>query len=258
MRNDIVLLNVQIPDFTKVRKKKKGDPKAEQPTIMALFGGNILFAKKNANEIFSLNRKSRRIRRVYRAANLTIGAMCTSYHQVFILNPYQAKYIKVLDSNFQQEDKIPTGFREFRDCNMDMCVASTSVSPYETVRSISSLMSKTSANSSRYNISPREIEMVSTCIVISTSSPNASVRAVKREEVLWQLDCIANPELGLEFNPSSVTASETGDIYFADQGGNKVSYCIQLCVSIYQKVENTMQTCILRRIWYLMFGKVCN
>ena len=219
MRNDTVLLNVQIPDFTFIKKHKKGDTKAERPTIMVPFRDNILFAKKNGNEVFSLNLNSQRFRRVFGAPDLTIAALCTSNHQVFILNPNQADYIRILDSNFQPEGKIATHLTNVQDCSMDMCVINQLQHSGHPLASAGRHSSVTSESSSASDISSRESDVADINIVISTSSPNASVRAVNlRQNVLWQLDRRTHAEVGMKFNPCSVTASKSGDIYFADRG----------------------------------------
>ena len=92
-RKDTVLTNAKLPDFITVKKKKKGDPRAEQPTIMAPFGESILFAKANGNDIYSLNLTSNRIKRVFSIPDLSIAAMSTSSHHVFIFNRNETNFI---------------------------------------------------------------------------------------------------------------------------------------------------------------------
>ena len=226
---DTVLVNAQLPHFTTVQKKKKGDTKAEQPTIMALFGKNILFTKANGNTLYSLNLSSKRIRCVYSMANLTIAAICSSNQQLFLLDRKKAMHIKVLDSNFQQEKNIALNIENIQDCSIGMCVINQMKYPGPALAaatprsSPSSGYSSISDVSSAFNLRSRELDTAVTYL-ISTSSPSASVRAVNRRNgILWQLDCKSNPELGLKFNPCSLTASHAGDIYFADKGTNRVS-----------------------------------
>ena len=101
-------------------KEKKGDRRAELPTIMIPFRDDILFAKKGGNEIYSFNTNSLKFKRVLGDADLTVAAMCSSSDRVFILNPKQPKYIRVLDSTFQAEGNIPTGLGDVRSCEGDI------------------------------------------------------------------------------------------------------------------------------------------
>ena len=121
-RKDTVLVNARLPDFITVWKKQKSDPKAEQETLMAVFGDNLIFAKANGNNLYSLNLISKRISDVFSPADLTIAAICTSHQHVFILNRNQSNDINVLDSNFQQEVKISLNIGNIQDCAMNMCV----------------------------------------------------------------------------------------------------------------------------------------
>ena len=61
-------------------------------------------------------------------------------------------------------------------------------------------------------------------IVVSVPYPHGSIRAVSsRAGTLWELDCVDHLDLpGSLFNPCSVSASETGDVYIADRGTNRV------------------------------------
>ena len=230
-RKETVLVNTQLPDFTTVLKQKKVDLIAEQTTIIVLFGDNILYAKRDGNEIYSYHPKSKKRRRVYSSADLSIAAMCSDKHQVFILTRHQTTYIRVLDSNFREKATITNDFGNIKDCCVDMCVInplgyivpaqpmthrSPSTSCFVSASDISSTVGTKSVDTDVSNIT----------IVISFTSPRASVRAVNmRNDILWQLDCRKNKELGLDFNPCSVTSSEAGDIYFADRWTNRVRSC---------------------------------
>ena len=235
--NDTVLMNVEIPDYTTIMKQKKGDPKAELPTIMIRFRDVILFAKKGGKEIYSFNPKSKKFKRVFGTSDLTIAAMCSSNERVFILNPKQADYIRVLDSRFQAEGKIPTGLGDVRGCEIDICLIgdhqhSAPSTPSSSQSRVSSPVDYNQfgfQSPAEFNRSSsfRDKHTIDNTIVICTSNPHASLRAVSQMEgVVWQIDSRTNPELGSEFNPCSVSASETGDIYFADSSTDKASFPI--------------------------------
>ena len=227
-RKDTVIVNARLPDFITVQKKKKYDQNAEQPTIMAVFGDNILFAKTNGNKLYSLNLTSKRISEVFSPVDLTIAAICTSHQHVFVLNRNQSDDINVLDSNFQQEGKISLNIGNIQDCAMNMCVINQQQHSGLTPRSSNtSGYLSTSDFRSTFNFTSLEVDASDTNILIGTSLPKASLRVVNlRNGILWQLNRKTNPELGLKFNPCSLTASHAGDIYFADKGTNRVSIVV--------------------------------
>ena len=228
-------MNVEVPDYKTIMKQKKGDPRAELPTIMIPFRGIILFAKKAGKDIYSFEPESQKFKRVFGTVDLSIAAMCSSNDRVFILNPKQADYIRVLDSRFQAEGKIPTGLGDVHGCEVDISlIGEYQRSVPATPSSPPSRMSSPVDHNQFCFQSPADFHRTSSAldkhtidhtIVISTSSPHASLRAVNQKEgVVWQIDSRTNPELGLEFNPCSVSASETCDIYFADSGTDKVRF----------------------------------
>ena len=232
---DTVLLNVEVPDYKTTMKQKKSDPKAELPTIMIPFRDVILFAKKAGNEIYSFKPDSKKFRRVLGGADLTVAAMCSSNDRVFILNPKQADFIRVFDSRIQAEGKIPTGLGDIRGCEVDISLIgeyqhSVPSTPSSPPSRVSSPIDHTqfgfqSPVDFHRSANTHDKHTIDHTIVICTSSPHASLRAVNQMEgVVWQIDSRTNPELGVGFNPCSVSASETGDIYFADSGTDKVCF----------------------------------
>ena len=237
--HDTVLLNVEVPDYKTILKQKKSDTKAELPTIMIPFRDVILFAKKFGSEIYSFKHQSLKFQRVLVGADLSVAAMCSSNDRVFILNQKQADYIRVLDSRFQAEGKIPTGLGDVRGCETDISlIGEHQHSVRSTLSSSPSRMSSSVDHTQSAFQSPAEFHRSSSfrdkhhidhTLVICTSNPHASLRAVNQMEgVVWQVDSRTNPELGSEFNPCSVSASETGDIYFTDSTTDKASFQIIL------------------------------
>ena len=247
---DTVLLKVEVPDYKTIMKQKKGDPRAELPTVMIPFSDFILFAKKATNDIYRFKPETKRFKRAFSSADLSLAAMCASNDRVFILDRKHPNYIKVLDSGFQTEGKIPTGLDDVRGCEVDISVISEQQRSVPSTPSSSSnrMSSQTECkyfscvSSSDLHRSPSShvIHTTDYTLVISTSTPISSLRAVnKMEGVVWQLDSKTNPELGSGFNPCSVSAAETGDIYFADASTEKVGFSISFLIP-YISIKNRL------------------
>ena len=191
-----VFLNVKVPEFHVLTKQKKIDKNAESPTIMFPFGDYILYAKKMGSEVFTFHTQSHTFKRRYSSDNLSIAAICGTNYRVFILNQNEPTFIAVLDANFQSEGKIATHLNntEINECSFDICLIESHLS----------------------NMQAR-MTMDHT-IVISSSSPNGSIRAVNQSQgLLWQLDSTSDKQLDTNFNPCSVSSSEDGVIFIADQ-----------------------------------------
>ena len=196
---DNVFLNVKISDFSVLTKQKKGDSKAESPTIMFSFRDYILYAKKKGNEVLSFHIPSQSFKRKHNSDGLSIAAMCGNDNHVFILNQNEPKFITVLDASLQPEGKIATHLieNEVKDCSFDICLIKSKFTDKFTMDHM---------------------------IVICSSSPHGSVRAVNQTQgKLWQLDCWSNPGLSLTFNPCSVSSDDDTNIFIADQGRDTVS-----------------------------------
>ena len=198
---DNVFLNVQVPDFSVLTKKKKEDSDAEVPTIMFASGDYIMYAKKKGSEVFSFHTQNHTFRKRYSRDSLSIAAMCGSDHNVFILNEKEPKFITVLHASLQPEGKIATHLieMEVKDCSFDICLIKSKLSNLQNI-----------------------ITMDHT-IIICSSSPHGSIRAVNQTQgKIWQLDCRSNPGLSLTFNPCSVSSDDNGSISIADQGRDTV------------------------------------
>ena len=198
---DNVFLNVKIPDFSFLIKKKKGDSNATSATLMFPSGNYILYAKKNGSEVFSFHTQSHTFKRKHNSDGLSIAAMCGNDHHVFILNEKKQNFITVLDASLQPEGKIATHLieMEVKGCSFDICLINSKLSDVQ-----------------------NKITMDHT-IVISSSTPHGSVRAVNQTQgKLWQLDCRSPHGLSLTFNPCSVSPDDDGNIVIADQGRDTV------------------------------------
>ena len=184
-----VLLNVDLPEYNVLAKEKKTDSNADLPTIMVPHGDNIIFTMKGGNEIFSLNTKTKTFRVIYTRPKLKVAAMCGGDYNLFLLDRKELGHIKILDSSFEAIAKITTGLWDYKGCDIDMCLVKESSSSHT--------------------------------IVISTSFPKSSVRAVNQQSAIWMIDCNREP-LDALFNPCSVSSSLTGSIFVADRGKDKV------------------------------------
>ena len=163
--------------------------------------------------------------------------MCSSDDHVFFINRNQADYIRVLNSKFQAEGKIPTGLGKVQRCQIDISLIGEHQHPtHSTPGSAPSPVSTPVDHTQSGMHSPADFhrnanapdnKTINHTIVISTSGLNPSLRAVNQTVgVVWQLNRSINPDLGFVFNPCSVSASEKGVIYFADHSAGKVGIFI--------------------------------
>ena len=217
--NDTVLVHVKASDYKLVKKHKMADKQAHEQTIMFPFGESILFAKKGGNKIFNFNTQSHKFKDVLTRSKLTITALCGTGKHIFILDNAKPQDIQIFDSSFQPEGKIPTGLENVEDCDIDMCLINDVDGKYISIfRNPRSGQSEDGASASQSSDHADKI------VVISTSVPCPSVRAVSQTHgVIWQLNYRTSPQIDIRFNPCSVTASESGDVFIADRGTDKVS-----------------------------------
>ena len=218
-KSDTVLLKVEVPDYKTIMKRKNDDLRAELPIIMTPFRDNILLATKAGSKIYSFNPNSQKFEYLLGGDDLAVAAMCSNKDCIFVLNPKQADHIRVFDCILRADRKIPTGLGDVRKCQLDICLISKPSNP-STQNSPPNLYSSSSLHVK---------QAFNDTFVISASHPHATLRAVNQKEgVLWHIDFRTNPELGSGFNPCSVSASETGDIYFADASTEKFFFLILL------------------------------
>ena len=217
--SDTVLVNVKIPQYKSVTKHKMANRQAHQQTIMLPFGEPILFAKKGGSKIFNCNTYSFTFKVVLSHSKLAISALCGTGNHIYILDNARPQDIQIFDSSLQPEGKIPTGLENVKDCDVDMCLINDQDRKYGSMfhsSRASQLQKAASASQSS--------DHVDKIMVICTSIPCASVRAISQTHgLICELNYRTIRQIGIWFDPCSVTASESGDVFIADRGTNKVS-----------------------------------
>ena len=195
-----VLLNVSLHEYYNTSAKEKNvDSNADLPTIMVPQGDKIIFSMKGGSEVFSFNTKTRSFWKVYSTSKLKVAALCGGHFNLFLLNKKDLGSIKILDPSFEGVGKIPISLWEFKECTMDMCVLKSS-SGYD----------------------PKASE--SHTLIISTSSPHGTVRAVNdKTGPLWVVNS-SHPQLNTTFSPYSVSSCLNGAIYVADNMSGEVMF----------------------------------
>ena len=192
----VVLLNVELPEYNMLTKEKKTDSRADFPTVMTPFGNEIIFTMKGGKEVFSFNTKTGTFRLIYSRPKLKVAALCSGDYHLFLLNHNHPRSIRILNSSFEVAGKISTGLYGVKSCSIDMCEIKSS---------------------DRHQNLPS-----TTPIVISTTFPHSSVRAVNQEQgTLWVADANSKP-FDTTFSPCSVYSSLNGVIFVVDQGKDKV------------------------------------
>ena len=199
----LALFEVQIPEYNFLLKHRIKDSSVEKP-IMCASGDRFLFAKKGGLEVYSYDTQTQQTSAL-KPGNVAVIAMCGNLDYVFILDNSRQRKINIFDSEFNPHGNISTGLDDANGSDFDMCIL------------------KDTFNTAQINVFPHDRD--AHCVVIlSTSIPQASVKAIRPiEGILWQLDSRSRPELGLHFDPCSVSASKTGDIFIADRGSEQVS-----------------------------------
>ena len=217
--NDTVLVHVNVPDYKLVKKHKMADSQAQEQTIMFPFGESILFAKKGGSKIFNFNTQSHKFKDVLTRSKLNITALCGTGKHIFILDNARPQDIQIFDSGFQPEGKIPTGLENVIDCDVDLCLINDKDGKY-----ILAFRDPRSGQPDKEAGASQSNSHVDKIVVISTSVPCPSVRAVSQTQgLIWELNYRTSPQIDIRFNPCSVTASESGDVFIADRGTNRVS-----------------------------------
>ena len=98
---NLVLLNVKWDDYDIISMNELKYSGADQPMIMFATGNRIFFAKRDGNEIHSLNTKTHEFHNEFYSHNITISAICEDEDLMYILDKKQADYIVILDSRFK-------------------------------------------------------------------------------------------------------------------------------------------------------------
>ena len=189
MAKTTVLLKADLPEYNLLAKEKKTDPNADHPTIIVPYKDKIMLTMTGGSEIFSFDTTTGIFRLAYSSLKLKVAAMCGGDNKFFLLNRKELSYINILDPYLNVHGKIITDLWNFKDCDMDMCLM------------------KTSSNNHT--------------IIITTSFPLGSVRAINPEQgELWKIDASSEP-LDATFNPCSVSSCLSGVTFLADQGKDK-------------------------------------
>ena len=152
---------------------------------------SIVFAKKGGSDIYQFKMSAQKFKLIFRRGDLTLAAMCGNEDYVYIIDKKTRKQIQVLDSEQNPECKIRTGLDHAHEYDIDICL--------------------TTATTSSTNHS----------VVLCTTCP-ASVRLLSEHAIIWQLDCHNFLQLDHQFSPYSVSASADGEVFFADQGSDRV------------------------------------
>ena len=196
-----VFINVDRTTHEVQMKKKKKIPGADHPTVMFTTEDNIVFAKKVGSEIHQFKISSHKFKKIFRRPDLSIAAMCGNEEFLYVVDKKVRKHIQVLDSYQNPECKIRTGLDETHQYDIDICLTAPITA---------------AANHS---------------VVLCTTCP-ASVRLLSEHEILWQLDCHTFQQLDHQFSPCSVTASAAGEVFFANQGTDRVGYMLLIFCKI--------------------------
>ena len=216
--NDTVLVHVKVPDYKLVKKHKIADRQAHEQTIICPFGESILFAKKGGSKIFNFNTQSHIFKDVFTRSKLTITALCSTGKHIFILDNTRPQDIQIFDSSFQPEGKIPTGLENVKDCDVDMCLINDKDGKY-----LSMFLSSAATQPEKGTSASQASGHAAKIVVISTSMPLPSVRAVSQtHRLIWELNCRTSTQIDIQFDPCSVTASESRDVFIADRGTDRV------------------------------------
>ena len=206
-QKDTVLVNVQASDFSEIDKHKRTDPQADLPLIMCPSQNCLLFAKRGDSEIYIFDTRSQKFKGLACGTNFAIVALCADDNYTYIFDKKLPDQIRVSDGTLKELRTIPIGFGYNKECGIDMC-----------------LISSIDEQSPVHSESKRKHWGSNQTIIISVSFPYGSIRAFSLAKGKhWVLDCQSHPDLlGPLFNPSSISASETGNIFIADRGTNRV------------------------------------
>ena len=183
--NDTVLLNIDAESSKVLFKTKRTNSSADLPTILVPYKEDLLLTMKGGHKVYCFSEKTHCITKVYDDNSLRIKAMCCNDEFVYFLDTKSNPCVRRLSSDFDRSDFCSVVGEDTRNYDMDMCTLGDT-------------------------------------IFISTAKPMASVKALRQNQVTWQVNNYTNPLLTPHFDPCSVAASVTGDIFVADRGTNKV------------------------------------
>ena len=183
-----VFLKINSPNYQLMAKKKKRLLGHCCPDFVFLSGDSIFFGEKWGNAIYRFHTVSHKFQLVTEFLILNLIALCGNEAFIYILDESYCDYIRVYNSNFDMNCKIPTGLGQVKYYDIDMCLTS-------------------------------QYDSMQHTIAICTAQP-ASVRVVSEGGIIWLLHYHQCPG---HFSPCSITSSADGQIYIADRGTDKVS-----------------------------------
>ena len=187
-KNVTVLMSIDSMSLEAQFKTKRTNRDADLPTILVPFKDCLLFTKKGGNKAYSYSESKHSITKVCDNDSLRIKAMCCTDEHIYIMDTKSYPCVRVFNSDFQLGTSTSLD-QDTISCDMDMCV-------------------------------------VGNTIFISTAKPVASVKALHQDQVVWQVNIYTHPQLTQDFDPCSVAASVTGDVFVADRGTDKVRFTI--------------------------------
>ena len=194
-KRKMVLLNVEIPTYNVIIKKKKNMAKIP-PALMCLMGNNILFANRGHKSIYSYEPSGQIVRNRNIGHDLGVGAMCSNDSHIFVFDTEKPGIIKTLGSDFSEKGQISTTLEDIRGCSVDthFMAGFLSCSQSDLVDPDKSYCKDEDSN-----------------IVLSISSPKGIVGVVNRTQgVLWQLNHDTCPNLGPDFEPLQCYCFQNG------------------------------------------------
>ena len=189
-KNVTVLMSIDSISLAAQFKTKRTNRDANLPTILAPFKDCLLFTKKGGNKVYSYSESKHSITKVCDNDSFRIKAMCCTDEHIYIMDTKSYPCVRVFNTDFQLGTSTSLD-QDTRSCDMDMCV-------------------------------------VENTIFISTAKPVASVKALRQGQVVWQVNAYTRPQLTQDFDPCSVAASVTGDVFVADRGTDKVRFTFLL------------------------------
>ena len=215
-----VLWHVKIPSFEVLQKAITYRKPYYLKPIMVSFANRILFTEKGSNDIYGFNTQTQTFKTMFSSVQVPIDAMCCNDEHIYIFQKRRPDVIQILDSNFRSVGQILTGFEVHLDLayyEVDLCTmrASTHGPPeYKTKHHHRCIISISNTYCLVRASFLSKTRSVSPCL--------PAIRAVNEKGVIWQVDSRRCPELDSRFNPRSVSTSEEGDVFIADNGANRV------------------------------------
>ena len=191
-------------------QKEDKRPKCRRSNCYCIIWRVCIICQKSAKQVYGINTQSGTFIQAYGSSKLRIAAMCCKQSHLYVIGKEEPEFIRVLDSSFYHTGNIASTHQHVNLDDVDMSVVS-------------------SVNQQKHQT---HTDVVNDVIVISKTSPNGFVRVINRTEgVVWQLDDKVTPCFEGHFNPCSVSASASGDIYC------RKKYINAECLKIFRMVS---------------------